>query len=92
MVGFGPMGGVGPSDMVMRNTNTGVFEVYDIANNQITSAAPMGQVGLQWSVDGIGAARPPALLARERATGASDGILHEFCRGQQHWAADRQRC
>jgi hypothetical protein len=46
----------------MRNTNTGAFEVYDITNNQLTSAAPMGQVGLEWSVAGIaaGAASPPA--------------------------------
>ena len=27
-------------DMLMRNSNTGQFEVYDIANNQITSAGP----------------------------------------------------
>ena len=36
------------TDMLMRNSNTGRFEVYDISNNQITSAAPMGQVGLEW--------------------------------------------
>ena len=40
--------------MLMRNSNTGVFELYDIRNNQITSAAPVGQVGLEWSVAGFG--------------------------------------
>ncbi len=35
------------TDMLMRNSNTGQFEVYDIVNNTITSFAPMGQVG--WS-------------------------------------------
>jgi hypothetical protein len=45
--------------MVMRNSNTGAFEIYDIANNQITNAAPMGQVGLEWSVSGIAADPPP---------------------------------
>jgi hypothetical protein len=40
--------------MLMRNGNTGQFEIYDIGNNAITSAAPMGQVGLEWSVAGFG--------------------------------------
>ena len=40
--------------MLMRNSNTGQFEVYDISNNAITSAAPMGQVGLEWPVAGFG--------------------------------------
>ncbi|HVU41264.1 MAG TPA: hypothetical protein VHD86_09480 [Xanthobacteraceae bacterium] len=41
-------------DMLMRNSNTGQFEVYDISNNTITSAGPMGQVGLEWQVAGFG--------------------------------------
>ena len=40
--------------MLMRNSNTGAFEVYDISNNAITSAASMGQVGLEWTVAGFG--------------------------------------
>ena len=44
--------------MLMRNSNTGVFELFDIRNNQITSAAPMGQVGTEWSVAGIAAVPP----------------------------------
>src|SRR6185437_1929547 len=46
VAGLGPVNGPGTSDMLMRNSNTGAFEIYDIANNQITSARPMGQVGL----------------------------------------------
>jgi len=42
----------------MRNSGTGAFEVYDITNNQLTGAAPMGQVGTEWSVAGI-AVDPP---------------------------------
>jgi hypothetical protein len=43
----------------LRNVNTGAFEVYDIANNQLTGAAPLGSVGLDWRFrrrpsDGIG--------------------------------------
>ena len=59
VVGFGSINGAGTSDMLMRNNNTGAFEVYDIANNQLTAAASMGQVGQEWSVAGI-AADPPS--------------------------------
>ena len=31
--------------MLMRNTNTGAFEVYDISQQPDHDAAPMGQVG-----------------------------------------------
>jgi len=39
--------------MILRNTNTGGLEVYDIANNQITGAAFLGTVGLEWQVAGV---------------------------------------
>jgi len=45
--------------MVLRNANTGEFEVYDIVNNQITTANSLGTVGLDWSVGGF-AADPPS--------------------------------
>jgi hypothetical protein len=58
----------------MRNSNTGTFELYDISNNQITSAAPMGQVGLEWSVAGFGNfsgnANETDMLMRNKNTGA----------------------
>jgi len=40
--------------MLARNSNTGAFAVYDISNNSITSAASMGDVGLEWTVSGFG--------------------------------------
>ena len=40
--------------MLMRDTNTGQLEVYDIRNNGITGFASMGQVGLEWQVAGFG--------------------------------------
>jgi hypothetical protein len=43
----------------LRNVNTGAFEVYDIANNQLTAAASLGQVGLDWQLGGF-AADPPS--------------------------------
>ena len=40
--------------MLMRNTNNGDFEVYDINNDAITFSGAMGQVGLEWQVAGFG--------------------------------------
>ena len=48
------------SDLVLRNANTGAFEVYDIAGNQLIGAASLGQVGLDWQLGGF-AADPPTL-------------------------------
>jgi len=39
----------------MRNTNSGVFTLYDIGNNTVMGTAPMGQVGLEWSISGVSA-------------------------------------
>ena len=50
VAGFGDFSGnANETDMLMRNNNTGQFELYDISNNTITSAGPMGRVGLEWS-------------------------------------------
>jgi len=38
--------------MLMRNSNTGAFELYDVANNTITSAAD-GAGRLEWQVAGL---------------------------------------
>ena len=51
---------------MLRNVNTGAFEVYDIANNQLTGAASLGSVGLDWRLGGF-AANPPG-----GAMGSSD--------------------
>src|ERR1700745_2754701 len=53
-MGFGNFSGLGGSDMILRNVNTGGVEVYDISNNQITGAAFMGTVGLNWQFSGVG--------------------------------------
>jgi len=47
----------------LRNKNTGAFEVYDIANNQITGAAPLGTVGLDWQLGGFAVDPPTASMA-----------------------------
>jgi hypothetical protein len=43
---------------VLRTTKTGTFEVYDIANNQVTGATSLGQVGLDWQLGGFAADAP----------------------------------
>jgi hypothetical protein len=44
----------GETDMLMRDSNNGVFVVYDIKDNAITKATDMGQVGSEWTVAGFG--------------------------------------
>jgi hypothetical protein len=56
--GIASVHAAGASDLVLRNVNTGAFEVYDIANNQIIGAAALGQVGLDWQLGGF-AVDPP---------------------------------
>ncbi len=59
IAGFGDFSGnANETDMLMRNSQTGVFELYDIRNNTIASTAPMGQVDLEWSISGV--SRSPA--------------------------------
>jgi len=40
--------------MLLRNSDTGGLEVYDITNNQITGAAFIGTIGLNWQFSGVG--------------------------------------
>jgi hypothetical protein len=58
--------------MLLRNSNTGGLEVYDINNNQITGAAFLGAVGLDWQFAGIAAAN---------GAGTSDLVLHNVNTG-----------
>jgi hypothetical protein len=62
----------GETDLMMRNTRTGGLEVYDIANNQITGAAFIGTVGLDWQFAGIAPVHGP---------GASDLVLRNVNSG-----------
>jgi len=39
--------------MVLHNVNTGAFEVYDIAGNNLVGAASLGAVGLDWQLGGF---------------------------------------
>ncbi|MFZ3354907.1 MAG: NF038122 family metalloprotease [Xanthobacteraceae bacterium] len=74
--GFGDFSGRAgeTGDMLIRNSNTGQFEVYDISNNQITFASGMGQVGFEWTIAGFGDfsghANETDMLMRNSNTGA----------------------
>jgi hypothetical protein len=85
--GIAPVHGPGASDLVLRNVNTGAFEVYDIANNQLTGAAPLGAVGLDWQLGGFAADPPTGSMGSSGSTsqlvqamagfggsGAADGL------------------
>ena len=63
----------GQTDMVMRDTNTGGMELYNIANNQITGATFLGTVGLDWQFAGV---------APIDAAGASDLVLRSINTGK----------
>ena len=40
---------------MLRNKNTGAFEVYEIANNQLGTTGSLGQVGLDCQLGGFAA-------------------------------------
>src|SRR5260370_29679615 len=66
--GIAPIHGPGASDLVLRNVNTGAFEVYDIANKQLSGAASLGAVGLDWQTGSIAAAPPSASMGSPDAS------------------------
>ncbi len=73
MSGFGDFSSRNEGDMLLRNVNTGGLELYDIANNQITGAFFLGNVGLDWQYAGIAPAHAPGaadLVLRNVNTGA----------------------
>jgi hypothetical protein len=46
-------GNANETDMILRNSNTGALEIYDITNNALVGAYSAGAVGLNWAVGGI---------------------------------------
>jgi hypothetical protein len=51
---LGHFSGNDTSDMMLRNANSGQFEVYDISNNNITSANVLGSIAANSQVAGFG--------------------------------------
>src|SRR5690242_7503609 len=52
-----------PATWCCATPKTGAFEVYDIANNQVTGASSLGSVGLDWQLGGFAADAPGASSA-----------------------------
>src|SRR5262249_19560337 len=72
--GVGNFSGVpGETDLLLRNVNTGGLEVYNINNNQLTGAAFIGTIGLDWQFAGVApihAPRASDLVLRNVNSGA----------------------
>jgi hypothetical protein len=76
--GIAPIHAPGASDLVLRNINTGAFQVYNIANNQLTGSASLGAAGLDWQLGGFAAnAASPAM----GSSGASTSQLVQAMAG-----------
>src|SRR5438094_4157648 len=60
------------TDMMLRNSNTTTFEIYNINNDVITNAAALGTVGLNWQFAGFG---------NFSSLGESDMILRDTSTG-----------
>jgi hypothetical protein len=69
-------GNVNETDMLLRNTNTGAFEIYDINGDKVTGQHALRPVSLDWQVAGVGdfsgKANETDLLLRNSDTGAFD--------------------
>jgi hypothetical protein len=60
------------ADMILRNTNSGAYEIYDIGNNTILSAHFLGQVGTNWAfvtLGGFDGSDTTDMLLRNGSTG-----------------------
>jgi len=80
--GIAPIHAAGASDLVLRNVNTGQFEVYDIAGNTLVGAASLGSVGLDWRLGGF-AADPPT-----GSMGSSDGSTSQLVQAMAGFDGD----
>ena len=54
MAGVGGFNGSDTADLLMRDPTTGAFTLYDVSNNNISGNVPLGQVGPEWTVSGVG--------------------------------------
>src|SRR5215471_15487703 len=72
--GVAPVSAPGASDLVLRNDNSGAFQVYNIANNQLTGSAPLGTVGLDWQLPQSPSGLPGGGFAPSSPTGLVQAI------------------
>jgi hypothetical protein len=67
--------------LVLRNVNTGAFEVYNISNNQITGAALLGTVGKEWQLGGLADDPPTGPMGSSDDQPASNAQLVQAMAG-----------
>jgi hypothetical protein len=68
--------------LVLRNDNTGQFQVYNIADNQITGSAPLGTVGTEWQLGGFAPSSPTG------SKGTSDGSTSQLVQAMAGFGGD----
>jgi hypothetical protein len=71
----------GASDLVLRNVNAGAFQVYNIANNQLTGSASVGAVGLDWQLGGFAPTTPTGSMGSSDDQPASNAQLVQAMAG-----------
>ena len=86
--GVAAIRGAGTSDLVLRNVTTSAFEAYNIASNQITDAASLGPVGLEWQVGGLATDPAPASTGSAGSTSQLVQAMAGFGGGGGDDAAD----
>jgi hypothetical protein len=70
------------SDLVLRDSGTGgleIYNIYNISNNQITGAAFLGSVGLDWQPSGFGGFQQPQRrrhVVAQRQHGRAPALRH----------------
>jgi hypothetical protein len=64
--------------MLFRNSSTGAFEAYYISNNNITNAALVGTVGVDWNFAGIGDFDNASSLSELMLRNASSGSFELY--------------
>jgi hypothetical protein len=83
--GVAPVHDATSSDLVLRNVNTGAFQVYNIADNQLMGSASLGAVGLASQLGGFAAigSVPPEVadVPQSGAMGASTAQLVQAMAG-----------
>ena len=76
-LGWAPSGNVAPAattaDMIMNQSSTGDYEIYDIGNNAVLANYPLIQAGSPWravTIGGFNGSDTSDLLLRNTSTGA----------------------
>jgi hypothetical protein len=54
VMAFGNFSSLGKTDMMLRDVNTGLFQVYNFVNNQLVGNNQTGPVGVNWQFSGVG--------------------------------------